>query len=277
MRLEKVSREEIRNPPMKERFLDGKVAFVTGGGRGLGAVTAKMLARAGVSVVVVARSEGEIESVARDIEESGGQALALRADVRETQQVQAAVDKTIDTFSRIDILINMAGVVQPMGMPTWEADPMAWRECIDSNLFGFFLTCHAVLPHMIDQGFGCVLNMSSPAAYRPIERASAYCAARAGINHFTEVLALELEDTDVTANSFNIGPTNVPTLHEVYDTLYPELPKNLVERTMQDPEQAVWLILWMCSPHAAHLSGQFLEWKDRRVWHQVNMFRKRFK
>lgn len=259
----------------RERFLEGKVAIITGGGRGLGAVAARAFAQSGAAVTVAARTSQEIEAVADRIRNARGKALAVPTDVSDAKMVRTLVEQTMDSFSRIDFLINFAGVLHPMGKPTWETDPEAWQRSIGANLIGVYLTSHAVIPHMLRQGSGRLLHISSHASHEPVERASAYSTAKAGVNHFIRVLARELEDSGITANTFNPGPTNSPTLHEVYETLYPHATR-FIERVMRDPDQAVQLILWLCSPATARISGQFIVWKDPLVQRGMAMFMRQY-
>jgi NAD(P)-dependent dehydrogenase (short-subunit alcohol dehydrogenase family) len=247
-----------------QRFLRDKVALVTGGGRGLGAATARALAGAGAAVAVAARTDTEIGAVARRIRKAGGEAPAVPADVTDYEAVEELVARVLDAFPRIDFLVNMAGAAEPLGVPSWEADPDAWAQTVDANLTGVFHTCRAVVPHMLAEGAGRILNISSPAGQRPIPLASAYCATKAAVDHFSRVLAAELEETGVTVNTFNLGPTDTPVLHQVYDTLYPDRAEAL-KRYMRPPREAASLVLWLCAPGTARLTGEHLEWTDRRA------------
>lgn len=261
---------------LRERFLEGKVAIVTGGGRGIGAATAEVLAWAGAAVTIAARTSKEIETVANRISRADGKALAVPTDVADPAQVRVLVDRTLDAFARIDFLINIAGFVHAMGKPTWEVDPAVWRRAIEVNLMGIFLTSHAVLPHMLRQHSGRLLYLSSRAAEMPINRASAYCTAKAGVNHLTRVLALELRGSGVTANAFNPGPADTPTLDKVRSALFPNASWWTLETLRRDPLEPAIMILWLCSPATAQMTGAFVSWNDPIVHHQIVRFRQRY-
>jgi NAD(P)-dependent dehydrogenase (short-subunit alcohol dehydrogenase family) len=261
---------------LRERFLEGKVAIVTGAGRGIGAATAEVLAWAGAAVTIAARTAKEIEAVANRISRANGKALAVPTDVAAPEQVRALVDRTLDAFSRVDFLINIAGVVHAIGKPTWEVDLAAWRQAIEVNLMGVFLTSHAVIPHMLRQRSGRLLNLSSRAAEMPINRASAYCTAKAGVNHLTRVLALELQGTGITANTFNPGPADTSTLDEVRSALFPNVSWWTWETLRRDPIEPAGMVLWLCSPATSHMTGAFVSWNDPLVQRQIVRFRQRY-
>jgi len=165
--------------PLKEFDLDGKVAIVTGAGRGIGRSIALTLAEAGADVVAVARTVKEIEETAEEVCKMGRRGLAVAADLCKEQDVARMVEKTIEEFGRIDILVNNAGavllkpVVPATGQRVVGADPATdlttpisideWQRVLNVNLTSIFLCCRAVGPHMIEQGYGCLLYTSDAA------------------------------------------------------------------------------------------------------------------
>ena len=148
--------------------LVGQVALVTGGGRGIGRAIAQALATAGAAIAVTARSEDQLRETVALIERAGGRALALPADVTDRQAVEHLVADIERQLGPVDVLVNNAGIVGPLG-PLWEADPEAWRRCLDVNLYGAFLCARAVLPGMVARRRGRIINMSTaisiPAPY----------------------------------------------------------------------------------------------------------------
>ena len=171
--------------------LNGKVAIVTGGSRGIGLAIARALVAEGVRVAVTGRSAAHLSAARRSIEAAGpGAVETLQADVRNRADVQRAVDATTARFGGLDIAINNAGV----GVFTNVAamTPEQWSEVIDTNLTGVFLVCHAVLPHMRSRGGGFIVNISSLAGKNPFADGAAYCASKAGLNAFSEALMQEV-------------------------------------------------------------------------------------
>jgi len=171
--------------------LNGKVAIVTGGSRGIGLAIARALVAEGVRVAVTGRSAAHLSTARRSIEAAGpGAVETLQADVRNHADVRRAVDATTARFGGLDIAINNAGV----GVFTSIASmtPEQWSEVIDTNLTGVFHVCHAVLPHMRSRGGGFIVNISSLAGKNPFADGAAYCASKAGLNAFSEALMQEV-------------------------------------------------------------------------------------
>jgi len=185
----------------------GKVAIVTGASRGIGKATALALAREGAGVVVAARTEsagqlpGTIHETAREIAALGGQALAIRTDVSDEESVGAMVRQTIERFGRIDILVNNASVA--FYPPVAETPPRRWDLVVKVNLRGPFLCTRAVLPTMMAQRGGSIVNLSSKAADPggPIYVGVAYCATKAAIERFTTALAQEVRPYNIAVNA----------------------------------------------------------------------------
>jgi NAD(P)-dependent dehydrogenase (short-subunit alcohol dehydrogenase family) len=187
---------------MAKKKLQGQVAIITGAGRGIGAAAAERLAASGARLVLNARTEEEVEAVAARLRQQGALALAVPGDISDPDVVEEVVETALDQFNRVDILINNAAIIWPIEEVA-ETDPDEWTYNIMVNLVAPFMLTRNVLPLMLEQGYGRILSIGSGAAQRPIVGASAYCAAKAGLDMFTRVLALEVAGTGVTVNSLH--------------------------------------------------------------------------
>lgn len=190
--------------------LEGKVAIITGSGRGIGRATALLFAREGADVVVTARTQSEIEEVAEEVRRFGRKGLAVVADLCQEDQIEALVRRALDEFERVDILVNNAatpGTHEVAKMPTWE-----WSYVVGVNLTAPFLTCRAVLDPMVKQRRGSIVNVSSRAAKVGRVNRSAYCAAKAGLVAFTMALAKEVDAYGIRVNALLPGPVNTRML-----------------------------------------------------------------
>jgi NAD(P)-dependent dehydrogenase (short-subunit alcohol dehydrogenase family) len=185
--------------------LDGRVALITGGNRGLGFVMAQALAEAGADVVVTSRQIGKAqESAAAIAEATGRRALGLTVDVTDAQQVEAMVQSVIQAFGRIDILVNNAGI--NIRKPVEEFDEASWDLVQDTNLKAPFLCSRAVARHMKEQQYGRVINLSSMLGLVALPERSAYCSSKGGIIQLTKVLALEWAPYNINVNALCPGP-----------------------------------------------------------------------
>lgn len=257
-------------PPVGAGILDGQVAIVAGGGRGIGSASATALAAAGAAVVVAARSSADTQAVADQILRIGGIALPVVVDIADATRARALVEQAVDTFGRVDILVDCAAAMQPMGVATWEVAPEAWIQPVAVNLFGLFFLVHATLPHMLRQGIGRILYLSSGAGEFAFPGASAYCAARAGANHFIRVLAAELQGSRVTVNTVYPGMTDTDGLRE-FRSSWAGRPR-MVGGAPRHPSGPAGMILWLCSPATAHVTGQTVRFDDPAVQRELRVF-----
>jgi 3-oxoacyl-[acyl-carrier protein] reductase len=236
--------------------LDGRVALVTGAGRGIGRGIALGFAAEGASIAVVDRDGNGAEGVAAEIEAAGGRAVAVNADVAAPEQVDAAAARAIDELGGIDVLVNNAGIdsVSPIAEMPLEL----WREMIDVNLTGVFLCSRAVAPTMIERRRGRIINMSSQLALKGTVDMSHYCAAKAGVLGLTKALALELAPYGITVNAIAPGPIDTDMLRA--------LPESWLERKRSElplgrfgrVEEIVPTALLLASDDGAYYTGSTL-------------------
>lgn len=184
------------------------VAFVTGGGRGLGAGIASALAQAGAAVTVAARTMSEVEETVAAIKAAGGRALAVRCDVTDQESVASAYGKAKAAFGVPNLLVNNAGVQGPLG-PAGLVDPQAWWATQSVHVLGALMCISTALPDMIGKGGGRILNIASQAGTFVAPFASAYAVAKASLIRLTEHIDLEQKDAGVRA--FAIQPGTIMT------------------------------------------------------------------
>jgi len=171
---------------------DSRIALITGGSRGIGLGIAAALVADGVAVSITGRDERALEAARQHL---GGTALAVRADVQDEHDAEKAVEETVARFGGLDILVNNAGIgafVSVADMP-----PAQWRQVMQTNLDGVFYCCHAAIPHLRRRGGGWIINISSLASKNPFTGAGAYCASKAGLNAFSEVLMQEVRHDNI--------------------------------------------------------------------------------
>ena len=188
----------------KWQELDGKVAVITGASRGIGEAAAHVLARAGVAVVLAARSVDRLEEIASAIRSEGGRAEVVACDVSRYEDVAAAVSRAVDAFGRIDILVNNAGVIDPVAQLD-ASDPEAWGKVVDINLKGVYYGMRAAAPVMAAAGGGVIVNISSGAAVSALEGWSHYCATKAAVLSLTRCGAKELAGKGVRVVGLSPG------------------------------------------------------------------------
>lgn len=196
--------------------LNNKVVIITGGGSGIGEAIAKTFAREGAKIAVTGRRKGELERVVNGIERHGGKALALPGSVTNETDVRDAVAATIKAFSRIDVLVNNAGNMFHAG-PLHETGDQIWDETFDIFIKGTFRFIRAVVPHMLKQGGGSIINISTVAGMKAIPGfpGHAYQAAKAGVNMLTKTVAVEYAQQRIRCNCICPGGVLTPPVQEM--------------------------------------------------------------
>jgi len=187
--------------------LSGKKAIITGAGKGIGRATALALAKEGVSLGLIARTEEDLQKVADEVQTNGVDVYIASADVSSNEQVTSAVDKLLSELGTIDILINNAGIAKFGGF--LELDVEEWEKIIQVNLLGMYYVTRAVLPKMIDNKSGDIINISSTAGEKGGPVTSAYSASKAGVLGLTESLAMEARKHNIRVTA--LTPSTVVT------------------------------------------------------------------
>jgi NAD(P)-dependent dehydrogenase (short-subunit alcohol dehydrogenase family) len=236
--------------------LKDKVALVTGASKGIGKAVALAYAREGASVVLASRSLDLLETIAGDIEKSGGNALALPLDVRNVDDINAVVEKTVDRFGSLDILVNNAGIT--MGSASEELKPEDWRTALETDLFGVFYGCQAAARAMIPQGGGCIINITSVFGIVATPRRAAYCASKAAGNMLTKVLATEWADRNIRVNAIAPGYVRTELVQDVIEKGAISLDA-IIRRTPQgrigEVEDIAELAVYIASDEASFMTG----------------------
>ena len=248
---------------------ENPVIIVTGASSGVGAATARWLASSGAAVTLISRSEGALQNVAKEVKRLGGAPLAIRADVSDAGSCRTAVLKTVDRFGRLDALVNNAGIIEPIATVA-SADTQRWQYNIAVNLLGPFYLARETILELRKQK-GRIVNVSSGAATITVEYVSAYCAAKAALNHFTRVLAAEeprltvmsvrpgVVDTRMQETIRRDGPDAMTAEQVAYY-------QNLKLRgELEAPEVPGRSIAWLALHGPAEFSGQFLDYDDPRI------------
>ncbi len=236
--------------------LEGKVALVTGGGRGLGRSMALALAEAGADVAVASRTRPQLEHVAEAIQAIGKHSLPIVSDVSKVAEVQNMIKKTIEKFGHLDILVNAAGVNQRK--PSIEVSPKLWEQIVGTNLRGTFLCCQAAAPYMIKQRSGVIINIASLLSAIGIPSLAPYAASKSGVVGLTRVLAAEWAPYGIRVNC--IGPGYFRT--EMNRALFAD--EEWVNRLLRRvplgragvPEDLTGVVIFLASKASSYITGQ---------------------
>jgi len=236
--------------------LDGKVAVVTGGGRGLGAAAAWALAEAGADTALLARSEDQIVGTAREIEDATGKkVLACPCDVTDEASVDEAASLTIATFGRVDVLVNNAGIAPTA--PLLDLELAELKRVLDVNVVGAFLCARAFGAHMVAQRKGTVINMASVAGLGGEPDLTAYCASKHAVIGLTKALAVEWARHNVTVNAIAPGYFRTDINKHALDDIKvgPKIVGHIPLRRVGQPEELGPLIVYLASDAAAYMTG----------------------
>lgn len=248
--------------------LNGKVAIVTGGGRGIGRAIARRFAAEGAAVVIAARTVAQLESTAREIESAGGRAAWIASDVSREKDAEKIVQTAREKFGRVDILVNNAGIYGPV-KPIEEITAEEWDTVMAANLRGAFLMTRAALPTMYGRG-GAILNISSVAARAAIPWGAAYAATKAGLLGLTRTTAAEGAQRGVRANAVLPGPVPETDMSQELGAalsartgidgvvMFKDFLKGILQGRPQTTAEIAAAALFLVSDQASAITGQSL-------------------
>jgi NAD(P)-dependent dehydrogenase (short-subunit alcohol dehydrogenase family) len=246
--------------------MTGKTVMITGASRGIGAEAARVFAAAGANVVLIARSQEAIADLAGEI---GEKAIAIPCNVARFGEMSAAVETAVQAFGGVDVLINNAGVIEPISRIA-EADPEGWGQVIDINLKGVFNGIRAALPVMKDAGAGSILTISSGAAHGPVEAWSHYCASKAAVNMLNQCVHKEEAENGIRA--IGLSPGTVATQMQREIKASGINPISALDWDVHIP--ADWpakTLLWMCGADADRYLGDEISLRDDDVRRAVGL------
>ncbi|WP_433957827.1 SDR family NAD(P)-dependent oxidoreductase [Cytobacillus horneckiae] len=239
--------------------MEEKVAFITGAGRGMGREIAKTLSKKSAKIVVTDVNLENAQTTVSLIEENGGEAIAVYCDVTSLESVQNAVESAISSYGRIDILVNNAGwdKIEPF----LKSEPSTWKTIIDINLMGQIHTCKEILPHMINNGYGKVINIASDSGRVGSSGEGVYSAAKGGVIALTKTLAREMARHKLNVNCIAPGPADTPLFQEIgsyNEGIAAALQKAIPFRRLAEPSDIAHAVSYFASDEAAYITGQTL-------------------
>lgn len=243
-----------------------KTVLIAGASRGIGAEAARVFAQAGANVILMARGGDRINALAEEI---GSSARAVTGDVARFADVAGAVDTAVQAFGGVDVLVNNAGVIEPIAHLA-DSDPDAWGQVIDINIKGVYNGMRAVLPVMKAAGGGTILTLSSGAAHSPIEAWSHYCTSKAAVNMLGRCLHKEEAANGIRAIGLSPGTVATQMQREIKASgINP-----VSQLAWEDHIPADWparALLWMCSPDADEWCGEEISLRDEAIRRKVGL------
>ncbi len=236
-----------------------KVAFITGAGRGIGREIARTLASRGMDIIVTDVNIDNANETVSIVEKEGGKAVAVYCDVTKLESVQEAVGASLAHFGKIDVLVNNAGwdKVEPF----LKSEPSTWKLIVDINMMGQIHTCKEILPVMIENGYGKVINIASDSGRVGSSGEAVYSAAKGGIIAFTKTMAREMARHKINVNCVSPGPSNTPLFEEIgsyNEGIAAALEKAIPFRRLAQPSDIANGVAFLVSEEADYVTGQTL-------------------
>lgn len=236
--------------------LEGRVALVTGAGRGIGKAVALTLAQAGAKVAALSRTESNAHEVAHAIEAQGGTALPLALDVAQPESAETAIEQTLQRFERLDILINNAGITRDTLLLRMKDED--WDSVLEVNLNGAFRFTRAVLKPMMRQRWGRIVNIASVVGLTGNVGQANYTSAKAGLIAFTKTVALEMGTRNITCNAIAPGLIETDMTQNLSDQVKAYALQRIPLGRFGTPEEVAHGVLFLCSDFASYITGQVL-------------------
>lgn len=240
---------------MTER-LDGKVALVTGGSSGIGRATAIAFAQKGAKVVVVARRTQEGEETVRLAKEAGGEALFVQTDVTKATEVEALVNKTLETYGRLDCAFNNAGSATANSIT--QMSEQDWDFDIAVNLKAVWLCMKYEIPAILKSGAGSIVNMASQGALLGVPNYASYTAAKGGVTALSRTAAMEYAQQKIRVNSVSPGIIKTDIWNNTPPGMLEELSASIPIQRLGEAEDVAQAVVWLCSDAASFITGQNL-------------------
>jgi NAD(P)-dependent dehydrogenase (short-subunit alcohol dehydrogenase family) len=266
-KLDKKSRKLLQQKLPEARMkLEGKIAIITGAGRGIGRAIASRFSREGAAIAVAGSTQETIDAVVHEIHETGGRALSVLTDVANETSVEQMIARTIEEFGHVDILVNNAGIAGPTS-PAIRVELADWERTLGINLTGAFLCAKHVLPGMMQRRSGRVINITSVAGLGGYALRSPYAASKWGMIGLTRTLALEAGRYNITVNAIAPGPIRGTRIEQVISNrakemgrTFEEVEREFVEPTalkrMAEEEDIAAMAVFLASEEGRNLTGE---------------------